>query len=185
MSINIFMLLEKFLIPLPQQELEILSNAIINCPNLVDENRDTLYYKNSHGYSNINYTLKYVVMIEKLVLPSINRAVKFSHTYSRIYRNGSYLSPHTDRPGLDLTLSLCVRKDTKQSWPLNVSTIPHEGLWVSNDNIEKYKSTFLSIDLEPGEAGLMEGTKYPHWRNEIVCDPDDKNIYIFYHWGYV
>lgn len=138
------------------------------------------------GYSgNVSETDVFSERIEQQVQQICKKDIKFSHSFSRIYVNDSYLDIHTDRPGLDVTVSLCIRKDTKQDWPLCVSRQSHSGLWNEKTDGTMYKKDFVAINLEPGDAGFVYGTMQPHWRDRLVCNEGEKNIYVFYHWTFV
>jgi hypothetical protein len=123
-----------------------------------------------------------VAELTELVSTIYNKPIKFSNTYSRIYRNGSYLGIHIDRPGLDITMSICVGKTAKMKWPLYVSLHPWVGPWNTEQNKEKWIDLHASINLNVGQAGLMEGIIYPHWRDLLTCKSDEYALYVFYHW---
>ena len=69
-----------------------------------------------------------------------------SHTYFRVYQRGSYLKEHTDREGLDWTVSLMLRCDAPP-WPLEVQA--EDGTWCPVD----------------GDAVLVHSAKVNHRRS--------------------
>lgn len=137
---------------------------------------------------NVAETDAYIKRIETKVKEICKRDINYSNSFSRVYVNGSFLNIHTDRPGLDITVSLCVRKDAKEDWPLCVSKtslVSHMSLWNNEQDHSNFKQNFIPINLEPGDAGFVYGTLQPHWRDKLICGPNEKNIYVFYHWTFV
>lgn len=175
------MLLEKISNIITKNECQLLSEYIEQATDLNDES-NMVYYKNSRGRSDLPLTMQYIDRLTEVVRQYYDQPLKFSNTYSRIYTNGSYLKIHTDRIGLDITISLCIKREAKMLWPLCISHIQHEGNWRMDGDLEKYQKLYTAVELDEGEGGLMEGILYPHWRDDLVCDPNEKNIYIFYHW---
>jgi len=41
-----------------------------------------------------------------------------------------------------------------------------------------------AIDINPGDGALILGTKYTHWRDQLVIDESQKVIQSFYHWKF-
>jgi len=80
---------------------------------------------------------------EEIVLPT--------YTYSRIYREGSVLTKHTDRSSCEISLTVHLYGD--KPWPIWIQT-------PSNTN--------KCLILEPGDAMLYLGCIAPHWRDEYV-----------------
>jgi len=144
---------------------------------------DTRFYYNSLG-SHIAYLDNFVPKIEMLVKSVFDRPIKYSNSFCRLYHDQSYLGIHTDRQGLDVTVSLCIAKESEMDWPLCVSHKPWEGRWRDCEDMTEYKKDYTAVNLNPGEAGFCLGTIYPHWRDTLHCLPDQKNIYVFYHWSF-
>jgi hypothetical protein len=182
MSINTAMLLHKFNSVLDQADLDYLSNAILSCSNLNDESGMDKFYKNSRGITNLEQTLKYVDTFTNLLITVYNKPFHFSNTYARIYSNSSFLGIHTDRPGLDITMSVCVGNTTNKNWPLCVSHKAWHGAWKDDTDTSAYKDVYSCINLNPGDAGVMQGIIYPHWRDQLECAEDQYALYVFYHW---
>lgn len=174
--------MSKFTNVLPQEDLNFLSEQLLSCPNLNSES-GIKYYHNSHGITNLTATLGYVATIEKLVKSVYDYPIEFSNTYARIYRKGSFLGIHTDRPGLDITVSLCIKKQSIGPWPLYVSNLLWQGPWREDVDMQPWKDNSYNVDLQTGDAAVMEGIKYPHWRDVLVCDEDQHDLYVFFHWS--
>ena len=76
---------------------------------------------------------------------------------------------HTDRVGLDVTLSVCTYSDVDIAWPL----------FVEKDGV------VYPIETKPGDGALILGTKYAHWRSKLVVPEGRKVIQSFYHWKFI
>tara|TARA_R100001082_G_scaffold99442_1_gene68190 strand:+ start:321 stop:878 length:558 start_codon:yes stop_codon:yes gene_type:complete len=87
-------------------------------------------------------------------LPQIELVTKKTllptYTFSRIYRTGSELKKHKDRPACEHSVSLCLGNNLIEKWPL--SFIDFEG-------------NVASPDLEPGDAVVYRGIELEHWRD--------------------
>lgn len=92
------------------------------------------------------------------------------NSYTRIYYNGSDLKRHTDRQGLDVTLSVCTFSDINKPWPLYVTDLQNQT---------------QAIETQPGDGALILGTKYPHWRDKLATGEHQKVIQSFYHWKFI
>lgn len=73
-----------------------------------------------------------------------------TYTYTRLYKEGFILRPHTDRPACELSSSITIGYGGRDT--------PWE-LYIENDDKEE-----VEYILEPGEGLLYEGRKYTHWR---------------------
>ncbi|MHA2403976.1 MAG: 2OG-Fe(II) oxygenase family protein [Candidatus Kariarchaeaceae archaeon] len=80
----------------------------------------------------------------------IGETVLPTYVYSRIYRNGSILHRHTDRPGCEISMTLHLGSD--KPW----------AIW-----IETPEGKNRSVNLNPGDAMLYLGCIAPHWRDEF------------------
>lgn len=67
----------------------------------------------------------------------------------RQYLSGAVMERHVDRPLTHiLSATVCIEKNTKADWPIFLDT----------------SDGFVEIELEPGEALLYEGVRFPHFR---------------------
>jgi hypothetical protein len=80
-------------------------------------------------------------ILEETVLPT--------YTYSRMYKRGSILTPHTDRDACEISLTLHLGSD--KSWPI----------WIKTPEGEN-----RCVNLNPGDAMLYLGKIAEHWRDE-------------------
>ena len=106
--------------------------------------------ENSHSIYNYkpalellcNSTNKVSEVVEELVLPT--------YTYARVYKEGSVLKKHTDRPSCEVSLTLHLNGDSP--WPI----------WIKNREGKN-----VCAELQPGDALLYLGCIAPHWRDEF------------------
>jgi Rps23 Pro-64 3,4-dihydroxylase Tpa1-like proline 4-hydroxylase len=124
------------------------------------------YYGNSEG-TQIEFDAifdrltNYITDLTKLDL-------KKENSYSRIYKNGSFLKEHTDREGLDLTLSIQL-ENTFES-PISFFCKGYDG-------------TVYESKLNNCDSVLLKGRELPHWRDSI--NGEGSLICVFFHWQIV
>lgn len=147
-----------------------------------DENTSE-FYKDSVGAYDLPTTISHVERLTAQVHAMFPGAV-FQNTYTRAYARGSYLKIHTDRDGLDITMSVCLEKTTPVAYPLCVSKVEHKGEWRSGVDTTPHTSSCISYDMPVGMGVVMEGRKYPHWRDALDCKDGERAVYAFYHWKY-
>ena len=145
----------------------------------------TPYTNGSLGAYNLPSTLEYVARFEELIKKDYGDNVKFENTFIRMYRNGNDLKIHTDRPGLDITLSACVYTNLTAEWPMYVSNILIEGPWESVADPEALKEDFDTAHTAVGTGVACLGTQAAHWRDPLVCGADQYVIQVFYHWSFI
>lgn len=175
----------KFTNVLSTNEVEYLADIIENSPTLLDD-IDQTTLSNSKSSGNIPELNQFTKKIEHYVRLICSDPIIPINSFSRVYTNGSFLGIHADRVGLDITVSLCLRKDPNINWPIYVSKKPLDNPF-DNDNdkgkeFSEYKKDFHSFDLEPGDIAIMFARKYLHWRDPLTCDPNKKFIYSFFSW---
>jgi len=162
-------------------ESKILSNKVLGSEKLQPEGAP--FYQNSSGVFNLPESFNFVSRLEDFLKPHYGYSVKFENSYARIYNKGSFLKIHTDRPSLDITVSLCIQHDTRTKWPLKISTEKWDGLWDQDADHSKWLKSYDSYEIPVGHAVSCEGVIYPHWREPLICSESQSNIYIFYHWS--
>jgi hypothetical protein len=139
------------------------------------------------GFYNLSVTNKHLAKIEKLVKSVVGDNIKFENSFIRIYKEGSALPFHIDRPGLDVSVSLCLRRDIP--WPLVVSLKEEDEEYVAPTDFarkqESYRLSTLNYDLLPGSIVVVEGRKFPHWREKFSGNSDQCNTYVFFHWSWI
>lgn len=142
------------------------------------------YVENSEGLYNLAGAVKLVPKIEEKIKQDYGSNIQFENNYTRIYKNRAILNCHTDRPGLDITLSVCVHADDNIEWPIHVSKSQIDGPW--NDKYAvNHMTDYYSYVTPVGTGVACLGTKSPHWRNRLICEPHQTIIQAFFHWKYV
>lgn len=129
---------------------------------------DAAMYGNSYGVGRLpameNLLQQWTPLLQQLLqLPELRPA----NTYARIYYHGSTLKPHTDRPGLDYTMSVCLASTLTQPWPLQAT--------------DNYGQT-VQANLLPGAGLLLHSAQLVHWRDSLVCGPSQYAMQMFLHW---
>lgn len=73
-----------------------------------------------------------------------------TYSYARIYKKGSVLRRHRDRPACEISITLNLAKDT--DWPIY---------------FQRPDGSETSVELNPGDAVLYLGCQADHWRNSF------------------
>jgi hypothetical protein len=104
------------------------------------------------------------LMVKKIshVNELLGEEVLPTYTYARVYKNGSVLERHRDRPACEISFTLNLEKDT--DWPL---------YFQRPDNLE------TEIELNPGDAVLYLGCQADHWRNKFE---GEEHVQLFLHY---
>jgi len=161
---------------LDQKDLEEILNQL---PKEKGKIETSHYYNGSIGFYNLPVVNKHLSKIEELVKTVVGDNIKFENSFTRIYKKDSTLTMHIDRTGLDVTVSLCLKRDLP--WPLFVSLKQVDEKY-SEKNPDPYKQLSVGYDILPGSFVIAEGRKFPHWREKYIGDENQTNIYTFLHW---
>jgi hypothetical protein len=105
---------------------------------------------NSHAMYNFMPFVKLLIKKISHVNELLGEEVLPTYTYARVYKNGSVLERHRDRPACEISFTLNLKKDT--AWPL---------YFQRPDNSE------VQVELTPGDAVLYLGCQADHWRNKF------------------
>lgn len=104
-----------------------------------------------------------------LLLPKIEKIVgeKLTPTYSyaRVYRNGSVLKEHIDRPSCEVSISI----------QLAAVGVKNENGW----GIVMGEKTLYLLDCD---GVVYNGIKVPHKRDELFCEPNGFQVQTFCHY---
>lgn len=95
--------------------------------------------------------------IEKIV----NKNIAPTYSYYRIYRNGSDLKNHIDRPACEISATLNFAQNTKNNWPI----------YMGDEMIE----------IPPGFMVIYPGCDIHHRREPLICDDSNYIIQGFFH----
>ena len=74
------------------------------------------------------------------------------YTYARIYKNGSVLERHSDRPECQYSITLCLGGEYDKQWPI----------W-----IQDYDGKDHCVGLDEGDMVVYHGTELEHWRDKF------------------
>ena len=85
-----------------------------------------------------------------------------TYTYARVYKNGSVLERHRDRPACEISFTLNLAKDT--DWPIY---------------FQRPDGSETSVELNPGDAVLYLGCQADHWRNQFE---GEEHVQVFLHY---
>ena len=166
------------------EECKELADEFFAHPTKTDENGMPEFYKNSLGVFNLPRSLKHVERLTNVFIKKYPGIV-FANSYTRLYQRHSVLKLHTDRKDLDLSLSVCLEDKNNLEWPLNISAKPYnEDDWDLNEDPVEYKKSYVSAYCNLGYGAVVEGRKFPHWRDELLCGESQRALYIFYHWTF-
>jgi predicted 2-oxoglutarate/Fe(II)-dependent dioxygenase YbiX len=88
-----------------------------------------------------------------------------TYSYARIYRPGDVLKKHKDRPACEISTTLTLGYDAKQSWPIAFA----------NDDYTQE----TSVSMEPGEMAAYKGCELIHWRKPFK---GNWHVQVFLHY---
>lgn len=88
-----------------------------------------------------------------------------TYSYTRVYRGGEELIPHTDRPSCEISVTCNVYANTKQA-------VYMQDELNGKDPVE--------IFLEPGDAIIYKGCDVKHWRKKL--SPEELNAQFMLHY---
>ena len=74
------------------------------------------------------------------------------YTYARIYKNGSVLERHSDRPECQYSVTLCLGGEYEKQWPI----------WIND-----YSGKSHEVPLDVGDMVVYHGTELEHWREKF------------------
>tara|TARA_Y100001937_G_scaffold110997_1_gene157145 strand:+ start:1754 stop:2311 length:558 start_codon:yes stop_codon:yes gene_type:complete len=102
----------------------------------------------------------------------IGKEIYPTYSFSRLYRKGSILEKHFDRPACQVSLTLQVYSDG-DPWPIFVCDDPH----ILTEEVDP--STIKEYKLEDGDAVLYNGCDQIHWRDEYT-GKEQHQIFLHY-----
>jgi hypothetical protein len=145
--------------------IELKKNSILNYEGAVDNP----YYKESYGGNHDEFELA-LREVTPRVEEELGVKLKPANTYARIYYNGGTLPSHKDREGLDYVMSITLKSTLKKDWPL----------WC-----EDKLGNHIPLIIKRGDGGMMMGNTMNHWRENLICAPDEYVIQLFMHWSFI
>ena len=118
----------------------------------------------------------------------IGRKLYNTYYYDRFYFPGQPLIKHTDRPSCEISVTIHIGTNIKESWPIWIKTPD-----TFEDNTMKTliaSGENRSVHLEAGDGMIYKGCERPHWRDpmpgllESKINKDESLYYhqIFFHY---
>ena len=116
----------------------------------------------------------------------IGRKLYNTYYYDRFYFPGQELKKHTDRPACEISVTIHVSTNIKESWPIWIKT-PDT---FEDKTIKTASGENRFVHLEAGDGMVYKGCERPHWRDpmpgllESTLNKDESLYYhqIFFHY---
>jgi hypothetical protein len=105
---------------------------------------------NSHSMYDFMPFVRLLVEKTSEVSKLLGEKVLPTYTYARVYKEGSELLRHRDRPACEISLTLNLSKD--KDWPIC---------------FQRPDGSETATELEPGDAVMYLGCQADHWRNKF------------------
>jgi len=86
------------------------------------------------------------------------------YSYARIYKKGSILEKHIDRPECEYSVTLSLGGEFKENWPI----------WIKDYDDNKH-----AVGLDQGDILVYHGTELEHWRDKFE---GEKQYQVFMHY---
>ena len=116
----------------------------------------------------------------------IGRKLYNTYYYDRFYFPGQELKKHTDRPACEISVTIHISTNIKESWPI----------WIKTPDTFEDKTMKIAsgenrfVHLEAGDGMVYKGCERPHWRDpmpgllESKINKDESLYYhqIFFHY---
>ena len=99
----------------------------------------------------------------------LKRKLYNTYYYDRFYFSGQALTKHADRDACEISVSVHISSNLKQSWPIWIKT-PDTYMDNKKKDVVLISGEERSLCLEPGDGLLYKGCERPHWRNTM---PDE------------
>lgn len=91
-----------------------------------------------------------------------------SYSFPTIYAPGAVLKKHIDRYACELTCTMAIEYEPNTIWSIYLNDP-----LVSREHVER-------VDLAPGDILVFDGSKKPHWREELNQDHYSMNVFLHY-----
>ena len=110
----------------------------------------------------------------------IGRKLYNTYYYDRFYFPGQALDKHTDRPACEISVSVHVSTNLKESWPIWIKT-PDT---FEDKTMKTASGENRFVHLEAGDGMVYKGCERPHWRDPmpgLLESNINKNKSLYYH----
>jgi len=92
------------------------------------------------------------------VRPRVERAIGLrlwpTYSYFRVYKRGSLLKAHLDRPACEISMTVNLGMDADAQWPIRIAG----------------PTGIASVSLDPGDGLIYRGCDCWHWREPFTGD---------------
>jgi hypothetical protein len=122
------------------------------------EGSTSRYYYPPYKYAHSQIRLK----LENV----IGKKLYNTYYYDRFYNPGQALTNHADRPACEISVTVHVSSNLKDSWPIWIKTPDTYDDPEKKTNILK-KGENRSVILGPGDGMIYKGCERPHWRDPM------------------
>ena len=112
----------------------------------------------------------------------IGRKLYNTYYYDRFYFPGQELKKHTDRPACEISVTIHVSTNIKESWPIWIKTPDTFEDKTMKTLIASGENRF--VHLEAGDGMIYKGCERPHWRDPmpgLLESKINKNESLYYH----
>jgi hypothetical protein len=123
---------------------------------------------NAFGFRPSHQFNVYLDKLKPKVLETLNTIELINtNTYVREYKNKSSLIKHIDRTDINITMSICLESTINKQWPL----------WAEIDNKN------VNFNTNVGDCIILTNSdKIIHWRDELICNENERVLQFFLHW---
>ena len=126
--------------------------------------------------------------IRLIIEQAIGRKLYNTYYYDRFYFPGQPLIKHTDRPACEISVTIHISTNIKESWPIWIKTPDTFEDKTMKTLIANGENRF--VHLEAGDGMVYKGCERPHWRDpmpgllESKINKDESLYYhqIFFHY---
>ena len=126
--------------------------------------------------------------IRLIIEQAIGRKLYNTYYYDRFYFPGQPLIKHTDRPSCEISVTIHISTNIKESWPIWIKTPDTFEDKTMKTLIASGENRF--VHLEAGDGMIYKGCERPHWRDpmpgllESTLNKDESLYYhqIFFHY---
>ena len=103
--------------------------------------------------------------VRKKIEEAIGKKLFNTYYYDRFYSSGQFLKNHIDRDACEISITVNVSTNLKESWPIWVKTPDTYNDESKTEIIEQGKPA--SVTLNPGDGMIYKGCERPHWRDPM------------------
>lgn len=110
-----------------------------------------------------------------------------TYTYYRVYRPGSILARHKDRPSCEVSVTIClgrkyIHQDTNFEWNMFVDPeSPQIPLGVNGEFVSNNKPG-IEVSQNIGDGLIYRGCELEHWRDKFLAEKDSYQVQVFFHY---